>query len=178
MKKNFKTPIKILSSLGIAVALFVSVSEVADAKYLPYGSSSSTVTVNYSLNPTWTTAVDAGRNSWGNSSAPVKVNKSSSSGNKLNASNRSESWYGQNSLTVSGKKVTKFTITLNSRTINRDKNNFKNLVHSVTSHEFGHVFWLADNPTTNSASLMKHNRSRESIRNPQGFDINNVKAKY
>ncbi|UTR06097.1 hypothetical protein MM326_18775 [Alkalihalobacillus sp. LMS6] len=169
---SLEKSIKIFVSTGIALALYVGGTEISEARYLNYGSPNSTIAVDYSLNTTWTTAVNSGRSAWNNSTAPVKVNKSSSSNNKLYAANYSDSWYGVfTPQTVSGSRLTKFQIRLNARTINRDSTNFQHFVQSTSAHEFGHAFWLADNPNTNSVSLMKHNRSRQSIRLPQGYDI-------
>lgn len=48
----------------------------------------------------------------------------------------------------------------------------------VMSHEFGHLFWLCDNPVTSSPSIMDYNRNRNTMTSPQQFDISNVNAKY
>lgn len=66
--------------------------------------------------------------------------------------------------------------------ISRDANNIYNFGQSVVAHEFGHLFFLADNPVSsgagNNMSLMNHARDRETVIQPTYFDINNVINKY
>lgn len=65
-----------------------------------------------------------------------------------------------------------------SRTISNKATNISNFAKSTVTHEFGHVFWLCDNPTTNKSSIMKSSRNRNTMTVPQTFDIDNVNAKY
>lgn len=71
-----------------------------------------------------------------------------------------------------------FDITLNSRTISRDATNVSNFIQSVFVHELGHSIWLRDNPPTTSPSIMSHSRDRDTMTDPQTYDINAVNAKY
>ena len=75
------------------------------------------------------------------------------------------------------KCTTKFTIKVNARTISADATNFNNFAKSTVTHEFGHVFWLCDNPNTSKSSIMKYSRN-SGMTAPQTFDVDNVNAKY
>ena len=56
--------------------------------------------------------------------------------------------------------------------------NFNNFAKSTVTHEFGHVFWICDNPNTSKSSIMKYSRNRNDMTAPQTFDVDNVNAKY
>ena len=137
---------------------------------------------NYSslYNDTWVAILNSGRAAWNNSSANVVITTTSSSNNTIEAANYSDTWYGLNipNYNHTTGYTTEFHIKINSRTINNDATNLSNFAKSTVAHEFGHCFWLCDNPTTSALTLMKHKRNRNSITTPQSFDIMNVNAKY
>ncbi len=91
-----------------------------------------------------------------------------------------DTWYGLTSQTYNSSTgyTTKFTIKVNARNISADATNFNNFAKSTVTHEFGHVFWLCDNPNTSKSSIMKYSRNRNGMTAPQTFDVDNVNAKY
>ncbi len=151
--------------------------------YLSYGSKTGNVNVKeYSdkYNDTWVSVLNNGISAWNNSSANVSISKTSSSKNSIEAAQYDDTWYGLTSpaYDTSTGYIVKFTIKVNARTISADATNFNNFAKSTVTHEFGHVFWLCDNPNTSKSSIMKHSRNRNTMTTPQTFDIDNVNAKY
>lgn len=151
--------------------------------YLSYGWPSGITTVqpySNSLNPTWTSLINNGLSKWNNSSAVVSISVSSSSPNTIEAGNYSDTWYGLNtpSFNPSTGLLSSYNIKINATTIYSDASNFSNFATSVIVHEFGHTFWLCDNPYTTFPSIMNQNRNRNSMISPQTFDINNVNTIY
>ena len=51
-------------------------------------------------------------------------------------------------------------------------------MQSTIAHEFGHAYWLSDNPNTSQTSLMKYSRDRAVITGPTAYDIDNVIDKF
>ena len=182
---KFKSAIKSLLGITLSIIFLITMPLMVYAAdpYLSYGCQYGDITVKpYSslYNSTWVTILDNGRGAWNSSSANVSISTSSSSNNTLEAANYSDTWYGLNTQTynTSTGYTTKFVIKVNARTISNDATNFSNFAKSTVAHEFGHSFWLCDNPSTTSSSLMKHSRDRNTMTTPQTFDINNVNAKY
>lgn len=166
----------------LVILASASITTVSAAIYLNYGSKSPYINVlsyTNAYNDTWVSILDNGRSSWNTSSAKVTVTTTSSSANQIYAAQYADSWYGlATRLQTSGGYITKFKININARTIGNDAINFNNFARNVVAHEFGHIFWLSDNPTTSSASLMRHDRNRNTMVGPQPYDIVNVNAKY
>lgn len=87
-------------------------------------------------------------------------------------------WYGLYNRPAAD--LTAFSIQLNYRTITRDAPDDRRWVTSSSSHEFGHIFRMDDNPNTTSVSLvddagagararqylMKHSRDRTTVYGP------------
>ena len=78
-------------------------------------------------------------------------------------------WYGLYNRPAAD--LTAFSIQLNYRTITRDAPDDRRWVTSSSSHEFGHIFRLDDNPNTTSVSrarqyLMKHSRDHTTVYGP------------
>ena len=89
-------------------------------------------------------------------------------------------WYGLTTQThnkTSG-YTSKFIIKVNTKTIKAKATKYSKFARSTVTHEFGHVFWLADNPNTKKSSIMKYDRDRNTMVKPQQFDIDNVNKKY
>lgn len=177
--------IKKLSSLVLIFTLLLSTTALVHAAdpYLNYGSKSGKITVkNYSnsYNSKWVSIINNARSAWNSSKAKVSISTSKSSKNKVEAAKFNDSWYGlcSQSYNTSTGYTTKFTIKVNARTISKDAKNFNSFAKSTVAHEFGHVFWLCDNPSTKSSSLMKYSRNRNRLTTPQSFDIKNVNKKY
>lgn len=180
MKKSRKISGMILA---LALAFHFSLAVFAADPYNNYGSQSGNISVqsySSSYNSTWVGYLDNGRAAWNNSTANVTISTSSSSSNTIQAAQYADSWYGLCTQTynTSTGYTTQFTIQINARTIAADATNNANFAKSTIAHEFGHVFWLCDNPSTTSSSLMKYTRDRNTLTTPQTFDINNVNAKY
>lgn len=131
---------------------------------------------NYNSN--WTTYLNNSIGAWNATSTPVVISTSSSATNVIYAGQYNDSWYGCYIPSKSGSTVTNFTIKVNSRTISNDATNFANFAQSTTVHEFGHSLNLCDNPGTSSSSIMKYSRNRNTMTNPQSFDITNVNNYY
>lgn len=177
-KKLLSLTVAMVTMLVMGVNIFAS-----NDPYLTYGSQSASINVkSYSnlYNDTWVDILNAGRSAWNTSATPVWISTSSSSVNTIEAAQYDDTWYGICSQTynTSTGYTQKFSIKINARTISRDAVDFSNFAISTTAHEFGHVFWLCDNPTTSSSSLMKYTRDRNSMTKPQTFDVNNVTSKY
>lgn len=173
---------KLIGTTTLAVIFSSSVAVHAADPYMDYGSETGTVSVQpYSeSNDIWKSIINTGIANWNNSSANVSISVSSSSSNTISAASYDDSWYGlttQTYYTSTGYTIS-FVIQINSRKIFNDATNFSNFATSTVTHEFGHVFWLCDNPNTTMSSIMKHSRDRNTMTTPQQFDINNVNAKY
>lgn len=102
----------------------------------------------YNNNYAWVRIIDDGIAAWNDSGANVSITTSSSSDNTIEPARYNDTWYGLTTQTC------------------------------TVAHEFGHVFWLCDNPNTTKPSLIKHSRDRNTMMTPQQFDIDNVNAKY
>lgn len=178
--KHFKKLLGVVAS--ITIILSSSVAVYAADPYLDYGSKTGKVTVKSysSLSDDWVSIIDTGIANWNDSSANVSISVSIFSSNKIEAAQYSDTWYGLTTQTynTSTGYTSKFVIQINSKTISDDATNFTNFATSTVTHEFGHVFWLCDNPNTTKSSIMKYSRDRNTMTTPQQFDIDNVNAKY
>ena len=127
------------------------------------------------------TAFHRARTAWGSSGAGTTIAVLSSAANVIKVVNSSEGWYGlYTPLQVSGQYVNSFRIEINSRTIERDAptGSRTNWMQSTIAHEFGHAYWLSDNPNTSQTSLMKHSRDRAVVTGPTAYDVENVIDKF
>lgn len=110
--------------------------------------------------------------SW-NAHGKVNITKSDRAAAYVTVASYSATWYGLYTPSFGA-----FNIKLNSRTIARDAGVFANFSRSTFAHELGHSLSLADNPVTDSASLMKHNRNRNTLYNPTSWDNARVNSVY
>lgn len=133
-----------------------------------------------SYNDMWVSSIDNGISAWNNSRANVTISVSSWSKNSIEVDRYNDEWYGLTTQTynTSTGYTSKFVMQINARTISNDATDYRNFIKSTVAHEFGHVFWLCDNPSTTSQSIMSYRRDREKTTEPTTFDINNVNAKY
>lgn len=174
---------KLILCIITTVTLVVSKTCVVSASspYLSYGSIYNTITVQpYSgLNALWVSYIDAGIANWNNSSANVTILTSTGSPNTITAQYILDEWYGINmqNATHYG-ELLDFQIYINTRTIYNNATNLANFATSTVVHEFGHSFWLCDDPPTSLPSIMNHDRDRNSMTVPQTYDINNINAIY
>lgn len=173
----------IVSTIVLCMIFASTIVTYAADPYLSFGSKTGNVNVKKyadKYNDTWVSVIDNGISAWNNSSANVSISKSSSSKNSIEAARYDDTWYGLTSQTYNSSTgyTTKFTIKVNARTISADATNFNNFAKSTVAHEFGHVFWLCDNPNTSKSSIMKYSRNRNGMTAPQTFDVDNVNAKY
>ena len=169
--------------LAVVLSIIIPLDVYAADPYLDFGCQYGSISVkSYSnmYNSTWIGILDGGRAAWTNSSANVSISISSYSSNKIEAGRYDDTWYGLNTQTynTSTGYTTSFVIKINARTISNDATNVTNFAKSTVVHEFGHSFWLCDNPSTSSSSIMKYSRNRNTMTTPQTFDINNVNGKY
>lgn len=178
--KHFKKLLGVVTS--IVIIFCSSVTVYAADPYGNCGTKTGTIIVqSYSgLSDEWVSIIDTGIANWNNSSANVKISVFLWSSNKIEAAQYSDTWYGLTTQThdASTGYTSKFVIQINSKTISDEATNFSNFAISTVTHEFGHVFWLCDNPNTTKSSIMKYSRDRNTMTKPQQFDIDNVNAKY
>ena len=179
--KQIKKLLCIMMSLCIIGICPISV--YAADPYGECGSKTGKISVkdySSSYNSLWVSAIDNGISAWNNSSANVTISVSSSSKNYIEAAQFDDEWYGLTTQTcnILTGYTSKFVMQLNARTISSDATDYRKFIKSTVAHEFGHVFWLCDNPSTASKSIMKHRRDREKTTALTTFDINNVNAKY
>lgn len=173
----------IISTIVLCMFFVSSIVTYAADPYLSCGSKTGSVNVKkYSdkYNDTWVSILNNGISAWNNSRANVSISKTSSSKNSIEAAQYDDTWYGLTTQTyniITG-YTSEFVIKVNARTISADATNFDNFAKSTVTHEFGHVFWLCDNPNTSKSSIMKYSRDRNTMTTPQTFDIDNVNAKY
>lgn len=159
-----------------AIPLIFAGNRDADATLMLAGSSEPAISLQSpGVNQTWAAPIVDAMSTWNGTSTPVYISFSSSSPNTLTAASYSDTWYGLN---TQSNGIYTFKIQLNSRTINRDATNFYNFVKATTVHEFGHCFFLADNPNTTSASIMKYSTNFNVTTTPQTYDINDVNTAY
>lgn len=156
MKKKF---------ISIMLVLCLSIGVVATAYadgtvYTPYGVRYKNIAVksySSSYNDTWVSIIDKSRAAWNNSAAGTTITTSSSANNQVLAAQYDDEWYGLFSRdTISQVYVTKFTIRANARTISDAASNFNNFARSTVVHEFGHAYFLEDEPPTTRASIMSY----------------------
>ena len=154
----------------------------AASPYLVYGDENGKVSVNIKGSGStysWSSIVSESVSAWNNSKAKVSINEKSTSKNSVVITDFPDSWVGLNRCTLnSSGYISKYTIQVNGRRILEEARNVHNFIKSTITHEFGHVFWLVDNPVTGQASIMKHDRDRNNMTVPQQFDIQNVNKMY
>lgn len=136
---------------------------------------------NYGLDHHLSTAL----NNWRNGTASIvditTTNSSQSTQNTIYAGDYDDTWYGMClSYSNSSGGLSRFTIQINNRTLINASDIYSryNYFLSTITHEFGHPLGLADNPVTNSDSLMKHSRDRNFIYAPTNFDIMAIFEKF
>jgi hypothetical protein len=127
----------------------------------------------WNYNSTWQTPMNDGWSTW-NASAKLNIIKDSGVTSAVTVGSYSADWYGYYTYNSNGVR----SIQMNSRTINLAATNFTNWVRSTFTHELGHGFCLADNPSTSSSSLMKHTRNRSTVYVPQTYDWNDINAHF
>lgn len=155
---------------------------VANNAMMDRGVSSKTLTVKLigqDAMATWQPLIQSSRSAWNNSKAKTNISLTTSGSSNytieiVNLS--SKTWYGLTT-PVKGSNgfTTSATIQINKATTGNKSDNFK---RSTITHEFGHLFWLDDNPETADYSLMLHGRDRELIYTPQLIDIYHMDQKY
>ncbi|HBV09655.1 hypothetical protein CIK74_02420 [Glutamicibacter sp. BW77] len=132
-------------------------------------------------NSTMSSLFDQSRGNWNSAGVGAGISKNLSSAHAMRAGSYTNEWYGLYSSTGNrALKTTKFNVYVNTRTLYRDMPNKVSTTWylSTGTHELGHALSLADNPSTSSASLMKHSRNRSTIYKPQTYDKNEVKRIY
>lgn len=173
---------KIIGFLCMIMLLMYNVMYVHAATFINCGDADGKIAVQSyqsKYGEAWCNVINKSINAWNNSSANVAISVSDSSNNKILVRKYDEAWYGLATQTCSSAGYTsKFDIKINSRTIRNDASSYAKFARSTLTHEFGHIFWLADDPDTSQKSIMKYSRDRNVMVKPQTFDINNVNQKY
>lgn len=114
--------------------IYYYISNAADP-YSESGSETGIVSVqdDSGHNPVWISYIDSGIAAWNRSETDVDISVSSSS-----------------SSTIKAARYDVATI-------------FSNFAKGTVAHEFGHVFWLCDNPSTAEPSLMKYSNDFNTV---------------
>ncbi|WP_147794724.1 hypothetical protein [Cellulomonas sp. Y8] len=166
--------------LATAVALAVTTVTPAGAVYYSGGMSSRTFCVqNPSVNPTWLSAINAGRNAWNNhASFPGNISVFSGCTSWLEVGSYGDTWLGLYSPLITGSQ---YRIRLDSANLNSHINAngyaFANVVRSTTAHEFGHALRLGDH-TNLPTRLMSGSRNRNSVISPTTAEVNESNGYY
>lgn len=131
----------------------------------------------------WKNTLNTAISTWNNSKTKVSIRKTSTSLNKFKVINSSYAWYGMCTSYLNSKKQTVgYVIEVNATSLIKaaSGSNFSNYCRSTTTHEFGHVCGLEDNPypATINKSLMNHNRNRAVTFIPTTQDLANINVKY
>lgn len=175
-KKSFKRILILILIFTIGFSSYALASY-----YISVGSPNPTISLkHYSYNSPIQESINQSITEWNWSNSGVYIKRSdSSSNNEIIAGSFTDTWYG---MATQWKRTWvssyKFRIDINTRTISRDATNYGNFLQSVTVHEFGHIFWLADNPPGTDPSIMRYSRDRNRMITPQSLDITNVRNKY
>lgn len=176
---------RIFQSILLTICLLFLSVRVYSSGNIYWGHGSQTRNINVAnfydnYNPTWCSVINNSIITW-NSYANVTISISSTSPNYVSVGNYGHDWSGLFYPTgYNGDYITGYIVYLNYSEILQFSGDFSNVARSVCTHEFGHAFWLDDNPPGSNAynSLMNGNRDRNVIYVPQTMDINNVNAKY
>lgn len=132
-----------------------------------------------SYNATWVSILDNSRSAWNNSKAGTTISTQANSNHEILAAQYNDTWYGLFTVESSSQGyISNCNIKVNARTIKANASNFSNFARSTVVHEFGHAFFLDDNPPTSSASIMSYGRNRNTMVSPQTYDVNNVNERY
>jgi hypothetical protein len=122
------------------------------------------------------------RDAWYTAMGQTVFTVNSNSTNVIYCDSYDDTWYGlyQAYTLNSTGAFSRFNLHINTRTINANSSTSTrpNYYRSVIVHELGHSLGLADNPVTNSDSIMDQGRTRATMITPQIFDIDAVKSKF
>ncbi len=125
----------------------------------------------------WSPLIQQSAAAWNNAISDINITVSTNSSNyTIEVGSYSSTWFGATyPSSVTSGSIDYANIKINSRTCGTESNNRK----STISHEFGHLFGLADNPpVSGNYSLMNYDRDRNLVYVPQPYDIMNVKYYY
>jgi hypothetical protein len=134
---------------------------------------------NPTVNSTWLTPINNGRNSWNNhGSFPGTISASSSCSNPLLVGDYGAAWLGLYTPTWPGLS---YKIQLDHKNLNGHISSngytFANVVRSTTAHEFGHALRLGDH-LDQTNKLMSGNRNRNSVMVPTTAEVNESNSYY
>lgn len=179
---NMGRKLKLLIAALASILLVLTSVPAANATYFSGGMYTTKFSVRYvGANSTMSSLFDQSRGNWNSAGVGAGISKNLSSAHAMRAGSYTNEWYGLYSSTGNrALKTTKFNVYVNTRTLYRDMPNKVSTTWylSTGTHELGHALSLADNPSTSSASLMKHSRNRSTIYKPQTYDKNEVKRIY
>jgi hypothetical protein len=169
-----------LTALVATAALMLVGATPASAVYSAGGMNSRTFCVqNPSVNSTWLTPINSGRNRWNNhSSFPGNISVFSGCTSTLRVGSYGATWLGFYTPLITGRQ---YDIRLDSTNLNRHINangyTFSNVVRSTTAHEFGHALRLGDH-SNYPTRLMSSARNRNVVTGPTTTEVNESNSYY
>lgn len=127
---------------------------------------------NPTVNSTWLTPINGGRNAWNNhASFPGSIWTASDCRSYMEVGSYGASWFGLYTPLSSG---VRYRIPLDSGNINGHVQvngyTFANVVRSVTAHEFGHSLRLGDH-SNYPTRLMSSSRNRNAVTGPTTTEV-------
>lgn len=184
MQRRKHKMIKGIISLMLVMQILFARTASAASVYTGYHLASTATVVRTvgTLDMTYSSAIAQGIRRW-NDTDLFSITYGADTDNTITTTSSSESWYGITDITYKGTVVTKYAITINKTKISSAASSSTYVLSigiSVVSHEFGHVFGLADiTDTTNTTiSIMNSARDRTTLLGPTTRDVNLLKAIY
>lgn len=172
-------PLTALVAIVASAILVATAVTPASATYYGGGMNSQTFCVqNPSVNSTWQTPIDRGRNRWNyHPSFPGNISTYSGCTSTLDVASYGGTWLGLYTPLITGYQ---YEITLDSSNLNShisaNNYNFTNVVTSTTAHEFGHSLSLGH--SSSSSLLMSHSRNRNIITSPKTSEVTESNSYY
>lgn len=172
---------RMATALAAATALLFAGSTPAPAVYYGSGMASQSFCVqNPSVNSTWLTPINAGRNGWNNHpSFPGNISASTSCNTSyLQVGSYGATWLGLYTPLLVGYqyRIRLDSVNLNSH-INANGYSFSNVVRSTTGHEFGHALRLGDH-SNYPTRLMSSSRNRNVVTLPTLIEVTESNSYY
>jgi hypothetical protein len=170
------------AAVGLVAAAALLVGGVAPASAVFYSggmNSQSFCVQNPSVNSTWLSPINSGRNAWNNhASFPGTISVFSGCTSVLRVGSYGATWFGLYTPLITGSQ---YEIRLDSTNLNNHINangyTFANVVKSTTAHEFGHALRLGDHSNLTSR-LMSGGRNRNVVTGPTTAEVNESNGYY
>ncbi len=170
------------SALPLAALLAFAPAGTAKADYYDGGMPTPSFNVQYTgVNQAWQQLFDEARNRWNQTKATanLRIERNDKAQGTMTAAQYPRNWFGLYSPAGQRTSERTFSIYVNTITLKASSgSHFKEWAASTSTHELGHALSLADNPSTDKPSLMKHSRDRTTTLAPQQYDIDEVRRIY